>query len=73
MAGCLYAPGSRRRGECTTQAAQECAPPFDGRNYTADLDGVEAGSEVVVFHEADAMWYAAVVDGIYAAPEPAGS
>jgi Ca2+-binding EF-hand superfamily protein len=27
----------------------------------------------VVFHEADKMWYTAVVDGIYAAPEPAGS
>ena len=56
------------RGECNTQAA-----PFEGRGFTADLTGVAAGSEVVVFHEEDMMWYHAVVDGIYAAPEPAGS
>ena len=45
---------------------------FEGRNFTADLEGLAAGSEVVALHDEDLMWYDATVDGIYPAPEPAG-
>jgi hypothetical protein len=44
-------------------------PAFQGRNFTANLDGVAVGDEVVAFHEQDLLWYRAVVDGIHAAPE----
>jgi hypothetical protein len=48
------------------------AKPFAGRNFTADLEGVDAGSEVVAFHDGDKMWYNATVGGVYPAPEPNG-
>ena len=48
-------------------------PAFQGRNFTANLDDVAVGSEVVAFHEQDLMWYRAVVDGIHSAPEHGGT
>jgi hypothetical protein len=48
-------------------------PTFQGRNFTANLDGVAVGSEVVAFHEQDLLWYRAVVDGKHSAPEHGGT
>ena len=48
-------------------------PTFQGRNFTANLDGVAVGSEVVAFHEQDLLWYRAAVDGKHSAPEHGGT
>ena len=48
-------------------------PTFQGRHFTANLDSVVVGGEVVAFHEQDLLWYRAVVDGIHSAPEQAGT
>ena len=44
---------------------------FSGKNFTADLKGLKPGARVAAYYEEDQMWYDAVVDGIYEAPEPA--